>query len=106
MVTIEMAVGITLAMVLTVCLVGLSLLGVTQAACAESSAQLARQSARGDQALVREARERAPKGAEIRLERGADGVTAVVSVRRPVPLIGEVLLTADAWAAYEPGVQP
>ena len=106
MVTIELAVGLVLAMVMTICLVGLSLLGVAQAACAESSAQLARQAARGDDQLLKEARERAPEGASIELTREADGVLAVVSLDRPVPLIGTVTVSAEAWSPYEPGVEP
>lgn len=106
MVTIELAVGITLAMVMTVVLVGISLLGVAQAACAESSAQLARQAARGDEAQVSAATERAPSGSSIEWEWGSEGVGVVVSVDRELPLIGTVTLSADAWAAYEPGISP
>ena len=106
MVTVELAVGLVLAMAVTLALVGMSLLGVAQAACAESSAQLARQAARNDDAMVQEARDRAPEGAKVELIRGPDGVTARVSLERPVPMIGQVTLTAESWAAYEPGVGP
>lgn len=104
MVTIEFAVGITLAMVVTVVLTGISLLGVAQAACAESSAQLARQAARGDEAQVRAAADRAPSGSSIEWDWGLDGVGVVVSVDRELPLVGVVTLSAGAWAAYEPGI--
>ena len=105
-VTVELAAGLTMAVVLTIFLVALSLLGVAQAACAESSAQLARQAARGDEALLQEARDRAPEGARVSLDRDTEGVTARVSVRVDLMWVGRVELSAQHWAAYEPGVGP
>ena len=46
MVTVELAIGLVTAVVLASSFAGLSLLGVAQATVAESSAQLARQTAR------------------------------------------------------------
>jgi len=106
MVTVELAVGSVTAVMVAACLISLLMLGVVQAACAESSAQLARQSARGDEAAVAGARARAPEGARIRLTRADDGVLAEVAVDVPVLGVGDVEVRARAWAAYEPGQGP
>lgn len=106
MVTVELAIGTITAVTVTACLVSLLMLGVAQAACAESSAQLARQSARGDEIAVAGARERAPDGARIRISRQADGVLAEVAVDVGVLGVGDVEVRAGAWAAYEPGQGP
>lgn len=103
MVTVELAIGVIIAVLLTACLVSVSMLGVAQAACAESSAQLARQSARGDAEAVAAARQRAPDGARIDIVREADGVRAEVRLDVRVLGLGEVEVGAGAWAAYEPG---
>ena len=78
MVTVELAIGLVTAVVLASSLAGLSLLGVAQATVAESSAQLARQTARADEEAVRHARERVPDGATVDVRREQDGVTATV----------------------------
>lgn len=106
MVTVELAIGCITAVLVTACLVSLAMLGVVQSACAESSAQLARQSARGDKAAVAAARSRAPEGAQVRIDRGEDGVTAEVRVSVPVLGVGTVPVGASSWAAYEPGQGP
>ena len=106
MVTVELAIGLVTATVLAATLVGLSLLGVAQATVAESSAQLARQAARADAAAVQEARERAPDGAVVDIRRETGGVTATVTLAVPLPWLGRISVTADSWAAYEPGVGP
>ena len=106
MVTVELAVGVVTAVVVTACLVSLALLGVAQSACAESSAQLARQSARGDTRAVQAARDRAPDGARISIDRQAGGVEASVTLGVRVLGLGEVEVGAQAWAAYEPGQGP
>ena len=105
MVTVELAVGVVTAVVVTACLVSLAMLGVAQSACAESSAQLARQSARGDARAVQAARDRAP-GAQISIDRQAGGVEASVTLGVRVLGLGEVEVGAQAWAAYEPGQGP
>lgn len=106
LVTVELAVGTVSTVLLAGVLVSLSMLGVAQAACAESSAQLARQAARGDSALMAEAVGRVPPAARVTVRRGDDGVTATVTL--DVALIGlpPVPVSASAWAAYEPGVGP
>lgn len=106
MVTVELAIGCITAVLVTACLVSLAMLGVAQSACAESSAQLARQSARGDDAAVAAARSRAPEGARVSIDRGEDGVTAEVRVTVPVLGVGGVTVGATSWAAYEPGQGP
>ena len=106
MVTVELAVGVVTAVVVTACLVSLAMLGVAQSACAESSAQLARQSARGDTRAVQAARDRAPDGARISIDRQAGGVEASVTLGVRVLGLGEMEVGAQAWAAYEPGQGP
>ncbi|MBB1484051.1 hypothetical protein H5392_09280 [Tessaracoccus sp. MC1865] len=106
MVAVELCVGLLLAVVLTVGLVGASLLGVAQATAAEASAQLARQAARGDDEAFAEARARAPKGARIEVVREHLGVQASVTLPVPVLRLGVVDVSARAWAAYEPGIGP
>ena len=106
MVTVELAIGSVLAVVITACLVSLAMLGVAQSACAESSAQIARQVARGDDAAVREARKRAPGDARVDIVREDMGVTVTVRVSVRVLGVGNVGVGAEAWAAYEPGQGP
>lgn len=106
MVTVELAVGIVTTVVLTGCLVSMAMLGVAQSACAESSAQLARLAARGDDATLAKARARAPEGARISLEREPGGVSAQVRLDVAILGLGEVEVGAGAWAAYEPGQGP
>lgn len=104
MVTIELAVGILVIIVVTASMVSMAMLGVAQASCAESASQLARQTARADEAAVEDAKERAPKGAEMTIVRGEDGVEATVSLDVVVLGLGPIKVTGEAWAAYEPGV--
>jgi hypothetical protein len=104
MVTIELAIGLVTAVTLAASLAGISLLGVAQATVAESSAQLARQTARGDDAAVWEAQQRVPEGAEVDVRRESDGVTATVRLAVRVAGLGPVKVEASSWAAYEPGV--
>lgn len=103
MVTVELCVGFVVAVVLTAILVGASVLGVAQATAAEASAQLARQAARGDEIAFREARERVPEGARVELDRQAVGVQAEVTLPVRLLRLGDVAVSAKAWAAYEPG---
>ena len=103
MVTVELCVGFVVAVVLTAILVGASVLGVAQATAAEASAQLARQAARGDEIAFREARERVPEGARVELDRQAAGVQAEVTLPVRLLRLGDVVVSAKAWAAYEPG---
>lgn len=106
MVTVELAIGLVTAVTLTACLVGLSLLGVAQATVAESSAQIARQAARGDDASLQEARARAPRRSTIDVSTDRAGVSVTVAMALEVPGLGPLSVTSTAWAAYEPGVGP
>lgn len=104
MVTVELAVGLVTAVVLTATLAGVVLLGVAQAACARTSSEMARQLARGDTVAARAAADGAPEGAQSRVEERPDGVA--VRVRVPVRIlgVGPVVVGAENWAAWEPGV--
>lgn len=105
-VTIELAIGLLTVTILTACLAGISLLGMAQASAAEGSAQIARQLARGDELAAREAARSLPDGASVDVDRQPGGVRASVRVPVRVPLLGGVTASADAWAAFEPGIEP
>lgn len=104
MVSVELAFGIVTATLLTAFLTTLLMLGVAHAMAAESSAQIARQVARGDDAAVEAAKERAPGKARIMHRDG--GVEVTVVARTFVIGVGQVPVSATSWAAYEPGVGP
>ena len=106
MVTVELAIGVVAATLVAAFLAGLTLLGVAQAACAETASQVARQTARGDVVAVREAEGWPPGGAVGGGAREVRGVSARVTApfRAVSGTVAE--LTAEAWAAYEPGVGP
>ncbi|MDF1487678.1 TadE family type IV pilus minor pilin [Tessaracoccus caeni] len=106
MVTVELAIGFVTATLLLAVLISLGQIGVTQAACAESSAQLARQEARGDQAAVEAAENRLPPGGSVKTTRKKDGVRVLVSAEVRVLGFGRVPVSAEAFAAYEPGEVP
>ncbi len=101
MVTVELAIGFVTATMLAAVLVTLTMLGVSQAAVAESSAQIARQLARGDADAARKAEQRAP-GA-VKVERDDAGVTVTVSTTSLVIGLGDIPVHASTWIAYEPG---
>lgn len=104
MVTVELAVGMVTAVLLAATLTGILLLGVAQAACARTSSEMARQLARGDAVAAQAVREEAPEGSQIRVEKLAEGVAVRVSA--PVRVLGlaPIVVVADNWAAWEPGV--
>lgn len=104
MVTVELAIGVLAATFVAAFLVSLTLLGVAQAACAETASQVARQTARGDDAAAAEARDHAPVGAVVRVSRDGPGVRTVVRAPFRLLTLPAVELSAEAWAAYEPGV--
>ncbi len=106
MVTVELAIGVVAATLVAAFLAGLTLLGVAQAACAETASQVARQTARGDVVAVREAEERAPAGAVVEVSRDGRGVSARVTAPFRLLSLAAAELTVEAWAAYEPGVGP
>lgn len=104
LVTVELAVGLVTATVLTAVLVTLTMLGVTQAAAAESSAAIARQLARGDEPAADEARSRAPGKVEV--THRDDGVAVTVTAAGTVLGLSAVPVEATTWVAWEPGVGP
>ncbi len=104
MVTVELAVGFVTATLLTATLAAVVLLGVAQAACARTSTEIARQLTRGDVEAAAAARREAPTGAGFRVDRSPDGVTVTVSAPVSVMGLGDVVVSAERWATWEPGV--
>ena len=106
MVTVELAIGVVAATLVAAFLASLTLLGVAQAACAETASQVARQTARGDDEAVREAKGKAPAGAVVEASSDGRGVSVRVTAPFRVLSVPPVELSAAAWAAYEPGIGP
>ncbi len=104
MVTVELAVGFVTATVLAATLAGVVHLGVAQAACARTSSEMARQLARGDGAAARSAQGEAPATAVARVDSRADGVGVTVTVPVNIFGMGSFTVSAQNWAAWEPGV--
>ena len=104
MVTVELAVGFVTATLLTATLVAVVLLGVAQVACARTSTEMARQLTRGDTAAADTARDEAPTGATFEVVQKQDGVAVRVSAPMSILGLGDVIVTAERWAAWEPGV--
>lgn len=106
MVTVELAIGFITATFLAAVLSSLVLLGVGQATASRTSAEVARQLARGDQVAADRARDEAPAGTSVESNAEAEGVRVLASV--PVDMLGfgELTVRATAWARYEPGARP
>lgn len=104
MVTVELAVGFVTATVLAATLAAVVLLGVAQAACARTSSEMARQLARGDSVAAEAAKKQGPPGAQSRVVNEQDGVGVRVSAPVQVLGIGAIIVTAENWAVWEPGV--
>lgn len=104
MVTVELALGIVTVTLLTAVLTTIIALGVQQAAIAESAAEIARQTARGDDDAVKAAKDRSPGTATVKPER--EGVRVCVERDARVFGVGAVALSAEAYAAWEPGAGP
>ncbi len=104
MVTVELAVGFVTATLLTATLTAVVLLGVAQAACARTSTEMARQLTRGDAAAAVMARDEAPAGAKFQVDRRQDGVAVRVSAPVSILGLGDIVVVAQRWAAWEPGV--
>jgi hypothetical protein len=106
MVTAELAVAISAAVIVMIMLCWGIFLLVLQLRLVDTAGAVARQAARGDRAGVARAEASAPRGAEIRVERG-ESVTRV-TVRLPAdpfgPMMPTVRLGAAAEVATEPGV--
>jgi len=102
MVTFELAIGILSAAIVTVILcwtVGLMTLHVR---CADAAAQIARYTARGDDAGASDARARAPTGARVDVSQDAATVTVVVSASSRLGRIGPITMTGRATVPKEP----
>lgn len=104
MVTVELAVGFVTITFLTATLAVVVLLGVVQSACANTSTGMARQLARGDAEAASAVREAGPADAGVRVEEEASGVAVTVSAPVPILGMGSIVVTAERWAAWEPGV--
>lgn len=103
MVTVELAIGLVTTTVLTAVLVTLTMLGVSQAAAAESSASIARQLARGDAEAAEAARARSTGSIEVTHRDG--GVEVTVTTASSVFGLGAIPVEARTWVAFEPGAQ-
>lgn len=104
MVTAELSVAILAALAVLVMLCwGITLVAL-QLQCVDAAAEVARQSARGDEAAVRRAEQDAPDGARISV--GHEGpVTKVrvdLSVKGLLPGLPTVTLSSDAVVLTEP----
>ncbi len=96
MVTAELAVAILAACLLTGILGWTVSLVALQARCADAAGQIARQLARGDQEAAREAEERIPDGAQLKVEESATEVTVLVTVEAHWGTLGPVEITGRA----------
>lgn len=106
MVTVELAVGILLAALVTAGLTSAVTLGATHSAATAAAHQIALHTARGDSASVAKARQEVPADAQVRVDAGPDGVEVTVTVRRQLPVVGGITMDTRAWARWEPGVGP
>jgi hypothetical protein len=115
MVTAELAVA-TLAAGSMLIMLGWGIFLITvQLRCIDSASEVARQTARGDDAAVAAARDRAPKGAAFKITRSAELVTVKVNIEvrtfafhsgaAPAQVSGlrVVKLDAEARVVPEPG---
>lgn len=105
MVTVELAVGMVTATLLTVTLAGVVLLGVAQAACARTSSEIARQLSRGDDRAAGVAEDGAPAGSLVDVRELPDGVDVRVSTPVEILGVGPFTVSARRWAVWEPGAR-
>lgn len=104
MVTAELSVAILAALAVLVMLCwGITLVAL-QLQCVDTAAEVARQSARGDEAAVREAKQDAPDGARVavRHEGPVTKVRVDLSVKGLLPGLPTVTLSSDAEVLTEP----
>ena len=101
----ELAIGFVTITFMTAVLAIVVLLGVVQAACASTATQMARQLARGDAAAASAVRDMGPVDAEVRVKEETAGVSVTVSTTVPILELGNIAMTAQRWAAWEPGVR-
>ncbi|MFX4274009.1 TadE family type IV pilus minor pilin [Propionibacteriaceae bacterium Y1685] len=104
MVTAELAMGIIAVVILVLLLSGAGSLLVVQMGCLDSASEIARQTARGDQAAVEKARADVPSGAVVTVDRTSEAVR--VEVGKPVhllPALPAFTVRAEATTLLEPG---
>lgn len=103
MVTVELAFAALIAGLLTVALVGLVGVGILQARCHETAAEVARQEARLDAAAVARALSDRPAGSRVLVQRRDGLVTVTVTVvAQPLGSLSPgTLLTARASVLVE-----
>lgn len=104
MVTAELSVALLAALAVLVMLCWAISLVVLQLRCVDTAAEVARQSARGDDAAVSQAKQDAPDGARISVsQRGSiTRVRVDLSVKALLPGLPTVPLSADAEVLTEP----
>jgi hypothetical protein len=105
MVTAELAVATLAALLLMIMLCWSIYLVVLQMRCIDVATEVARQEARHDTDAVRRAKQDAPDGARIEVDRTTSRVTVTVRLRaRPLAAgLGSVPLEARAEVVPEPG---
>lgn len=104
MVTAELAMGTIAVVILVLLLSGAGSLLVVQMGCLDSASEIARQTARGDQAAVEKARADVPSGAVVTVDRTSEAVRVEVST--PVhllPALPAFTVRAEATTLLEPG---
>ncbi|MDO5093052.1 MAG: DUF4244 domain-containing protein [Propionibacteriaceae bacterium] len=106
MVTVELAIGLIVVVMLLAILVGVILLGVTQSHLEGISSDLAKHIARGDEVTATKVRERAPADARIEVVKDEAGVWVTTRLDVSILNLGSVPLEAAAWARWEPGEGP
>lgn len=105
MVTVELAIGVLIAAIVTTGLVAGITVGLAHAAASASAQQIALHTARGDAPGVLRAREEVPRGGSVEITREEAGVEVAVTLRPRMPVVGEVAMTARSWARWEPGAR-
>ncbi len=105
MVTFELAVGILSAtfMAGVLCWV-IAVVGV-QIRCNDTATEIARQTARGDQAAVQRARAGAPKDAQVQVENSGADVEVMVTTEMRWGKIGPLTVSGSARVTEEPGTR-
>ena len=102
MVTMELAVGILAAAMVAILLCWMVGLVTLHIRCADAASQVARYAARGDEAGVTAAEQRAPSGARVEIDRAGGTVTVTVSAQSSLGAIGPITMTGTAAMPQEP----
>lgn len=103
MVTAELAIGILTATMLTISLAwGIHLIAI-QTECADVAAQVARAEARGDAVAAAMARDQAPVGAAIEVDRSGSQVRVSVTIEVSFGHLINVTVSGHATMPKEPG---